>query len=150
MSQSQLGIRGFKTIFTALGIIYALMASSMIVRGTSALPEFGVPERVIIEPVFQDVFQFFYQLMLAIGVLTALFGHVARERATQLLVAGVFTALNLWTAWRDLTTSNSRFGNHLYSGPVMVFVYISLAYALMFGSLVVRGLMPGRGRRGGV
>jgi hypothetical protein len=147
MSQSQLGIRGFKATFTIMGTIYALMASSMIVRGTSALPEFGVPERVIIEPVFQDVFQFFYQLMLAIGVLTVLFGHVARERRSQLLVAGVFTALHMFNTWRDLTTSNSQFGNHLYSGPVMVFVYIGLTYTLVFASLVVRGLMPVRVRQ---
>jgi hypothetical protein len=147
MSQSQVGIRGFKAIFTTLGSIYALMAGSMLARGTRALLEFGISERLIREPVFEDFFLFFYQLMLVIGVLIVLFGHVVREHRSQLLVAGIFTALNVLTALRDLVTSNSRFGNHLYSGRVLVFVYISLAYAVVFGFLVVRGLMATRARQ---
>jgi hypothetical protein len=73
-------------------------------------------------------------------------GSIYALMASSMLVAGVFTALHMFNTWRDLTTSNSRFGNHLYSGPVMVFVYIGLAYTLIFASLVVRGLLQVRAR----
>jgi hypothetical protein len=71
-----------------------------------------------------------------------LFGHVARERSTQLVVASVYFIANILTALRDLSTADCQFGNHLYKGEKkVVFVYISLAYAIACGYLVVRGLV---------
>lgn len=133
-------IRHFKLIFTILGGLYVIMASSMLVRGAPVLGDFGVPESAFSEPVLADIFLFFYQLMAYMGVLTVLFGHVARERNTQLLVASVYFTANILTALRDLSTADCQFGNHLYKGEkTVVFVYISLAYAAAFGYLVVRG-----------
>jgi hypothetical protein len=81
---------------------------------------------------------FFYQFMAGIGVLVMLLGHVARERSTQLMVASILSAANLLVALRDLSTSDSAFGNHLYRGPkTLVFVYISLVLALIFAALAV-------------
>ena len=135
-------IRHFKLVLTILGVLYVIMASSMLVRGAPALGEFGVPESVFSEPVLADIFQFFYQLMAYVGVLTVLFGHVARERRTQLLVASVYFIANILTALRDLSTADCQFGNHLYKGEkTIVFVYISLVYAAAFGYLVVRGAL---------
>jgi len=140
-------IRGFKAIFTIMGVIYIMMASSMLVRGAIVLGEFGIPEKLALDPLVQDFFSFFYLLMAFTGVLTVLFGHVTRERRHQMLVAAVFCVWNLISAWRDLSTSDSRFGNHLYEGEkTIVFVYIGLAYAAVFGSLVVRGLIGARRR----
>ena len=142
MSQSQPAIPGFKAVFTTLGVIYVLMASSMLVRGVGALREFGVPESAIAAPVLEDIFLFFYQYMALMGLFTVLFGHVTRERKAQVLVASVFTLANILVALRDLVTSDSRFGNHLYRGDkTLVFVCISLAYAAAFGCLVVKGLL---------
>ena len=50
MTQSQPEIRGFKHVFTVIGAIYILLASSWIVRGPGVLRDFAVSERVIAEP----------------------------------------------------------------------------------------------------
>jgi len=131
-------IRGFKAVFTTIGVIYVLLASSWLVRGSSVLRAFGVPESLSSAPVLEDIFLFFYQFMAFVGVLTVLFGHVTRERRTQLLVASVFCVSNILWALRDLSTSDSRFGNHLYKGDkTLLFVYMDLAVAAAFGYLIV-------------
>lgn len=138
-------IRGFKLVFTTMGIIYVLLASSMLVRGPTVLRDFAVPESTLSSPVLQDFFMFFYLLMAFLGVLTVLFGHVTRERVAQLIVAAVFCLWNIIAALRDLVTSDSRFGNHLYKGDAtLVFVYIDLAFAAVFGYLMVKGLLAPR------
>jgi hypothetical protein len=137
-------IRGFKLVFTTLGVAYVLMASSMLVRGVGALRDFAVPESSVSDPVLADIFMFFYVLMAFIGVLMMLFGFVTRDRKWQTLVAAVFCASQLVCMYRDLQTSDSRFGNHLYKGDAtLVFVYIGLLYTAAFGFLTVRGF---RGR----
>jgi hypothetical protein len=134
-------IRGFKPVFTTIGVIYILLASSWLLRGTSVLRDFGVPESLLSAPVLEDFFMFFYQGMAFVGVLTVLFGHVTREGKAQLLVAGVFCVKDLLAALRDLATSDSRFGNHLYKGDkTLIFVYIDLAFAAAFGYLIVSAL----------
>jgi hypothetical protein len=135
---AQHGQRGFRVTLTIVGIVYALLASSMLVRGPEVLGEFGVSPSLYKEAVLRDFFMFFYQLMAGTGVLIMLLGHVARERSTQLTVASVLSAANVLVALRDLSTSDSTFGNHLYRGPkTLVFVYISLALALIFTVLAV-------------
>ncbi|MFO0619736.1 MAG: hypothetical protein U0414_44540 [Polyangiaceae bacterium] len=144
MSDPQRGIRGFKIVFTVVGVIYAAMGASMVVRGVGALRPFGVPEDVIASPVMEDFFLFFYELMMVVGALMVLFGQVTVGRARQIAVSGVFTVLAVLAALRDLSTSDSRFGNRLYRGEnTLVFVAISVTLALVFGTLVVLGL---RGR----
>jgi hypothetical protein len=67
-----------------------------------------------------------------------LFGLVTRGRRAQRLVAGVFCASSLLFAARELSTSDSRFGNHLFRGEAtLVFVGIDLCLALAFGALLV-------------
>jgi hypothetical protein len=138
-------IRGFKPVFMTIGVLYVLMASSMLVRGVDALREYGVPPRDVESPVVADIFIFFYILMAFIGVLMVLFGHVTRERTHQLLVAAVFFAGQIVFTLRDLRTSDTALGNHLYKGDgTVAFVVIGLSFAAAFGVLVVAGL---RGRR---
>ena len=133
-------LRGFKATFTIVGVIYVLLASSMLVRGPVVLRDFAVPEHVVTEPVLRDFFLFFYLFMAFAGRLTVLFGHVTRERRAQLVVAGTFCVWNLVAAARDLLTSDSRFGNHLYKGDAtLVFVCIDLAFAGVFAFLIARG-----------
>ena len=141
MTQSQPEIRGFKHVFTAIGATYILLASSWIVRGPGVLRDFAVPDRVIAEPVFGDVFLFFYQYMAFGGVLQVLFGRVTRGLRAQTLVACVYTVANLLFALRDLSTSDSRFGNHLYRGDAtLFFVVVDLAIASAYGALSLAGL----------
>ena len=140
VSHPDASIRGFKTTFTVVGAIYALMACTYLVQGPVVLLEFGVSEQLIAEPVLRDFFYFFYQLMAYIGVLTIVVGHVARERATQMFAAGAFCLANVFFMLRDLSTSDSSMGNSLYKGEkTLVFVAISLILVLIFGSFVVRG-----------
>jgi len=142
-------IRGFKPVFMTIGVIYVLLASSMLVRGVDALHEYGVPPRDVESPVVADIFIYFYILMAFIGVLMVLFGLVTRERTHQLLVAAAFFASQIVFALRDLRTSDTSLGNHLYKGDgTVVFVLIGLSFAAAFGSLVVGGLRgTSRGRR---
>lgn len=138
-SQTHPELRGFKLVFTGIGILYALMAISMLVRGSGVLRDFGVSERDVTSPVVDDLFTFFYLLMAFVGVLMVLFGHVTRGARAQRIVAAVFSAWSLVTTFRDLSTSDSRFGNHLYQGDkTLVFVYIGLAFAAAFGALLLR------------
>lgn len=142
-------IRGFRLLFTLIGVLYVLLASSMLVRGVGVLRDFAVPEEVVASPVVEDFFLFFYQLMAFVGVLTALLGQVTRGRAAQTAVAGFFCASNVLIALRDLSTSDSRFGNHLYRGEAtLVFVLISVTLAMAFGVLLAAGLRSARGRAG--
>jgi hypothetical protein len=69
---------------------------------------------------------------------------VTRERTHQLLVAATFFAGQFVFTLRDLRTSDTALGNHLYKGDgTVVFVLIGLSFAAAFGLLVVGGL---RGR----
>lgn len=54
------------------------------------------------------------------------------------MVAGVLSAANVLIALRNLSTSDSTFGNHLYRAPkTLVFAFISVALALIFAVLAV-------------
>jgi len=129
-------LRWFRVTFTSIGAIYILLASSMLVRGAGALREFGVDEATLSSPVMADFFGFFYELMAVFGALMILFGRTAKDLDSQRLLARAFTLLMLLAAFRDLTTSDSRFGNHLYKGDrTLVFVVIDLTFALAFGLL---------------
>lgn len=145
MSQNQLEIRGFKVVFVILGVVYMMMASYALIAGTEFLCEFGVPKSVYAEPVFTDIFMFYYQLMWIVGLFTLLFGLVTRGLSAQRLIASAMCATHLFISWRDLSTSDSRFGNHLYHGEkTLVFVYIGLAIALAFGVVALLGFLPMR------
>jgi hypothetical protein len=131
---------GFKTVCTVVGVLYAAMGASMVVRGVGVLRDFAVPESGIASAVLQDFFFFFYELMMFIGALMVVFGHVTVGRRRQTIVASVFVAANLLFALRDLSTSDTAFGNRLYRGEAtMVFVAINLAIAAAFASPVLRG-----------
>lgn len=132
-------IPGFKLTFTIVGVIYAALGASMLVRGPAVLRDFAVPETTVADPVLRDFFLFFYLLMAFLGALTVVLGHVTRERRAQLVVASTFTGWNLLAAGRDLLTSDSRFGNHLYKGDAtLAFVVIDLVFAAAFAHLLVR------------
>lgn len=143
MSESQPKVRGFKAVLTTIGVVYVLLASSMLVRGVGVMRDFAVSESLVSAPVFEDFFLFFFQLMAVVGVFTVLFGHVTQERKAQLLVARVFRVLGVLLTLRDLSTSDSSLGNHLYRGSgTLVPVYIDLVIALAFGFLAFGGLPP--------
>ncbi|MFO0554299.1 MAG: hypothetical protein U0271_38315 [Polyangiaceae bacterium] len=131
-------VRGFRPTLITIGVIYTLMACSAVARGVSMLRDFGVAEDVIASPVLADFFSFFYCLMAFVGCLMIVFGLVVRERKGQRLVCAVFMVANLGFGYRDLTTSDSRFGNHLYKGEkTMFFVVMDVALALAFATLLV-------------
>ena len=141
------GLRAFKPAFIVLGLAYVLMASSALVQGTAFLEDFGVSHELASDPVLTDFFIFYYQLMAYLGVLTVLFGLVTRERRAQVQVASVFFVANMLVALRDLSTSDTRFGNALYKGEeTVIFVVVSLVYAMVFGGLAVMGLRRGGAR----
>ncbi|MEM6990176.1 MAG: hypothetical protein AAF721_06755 [Myxococcota bacterium] len=146
MTEPTTGLRAFKPVFVALGLAYVLMAGSALFQGTAFLEDFGVSHALASDPVLTDFFTFFYQLMAFIGVLTVVFGLVTRERRAQVFVASVFCAGSVLLALRDLSTSDTRFGNALHEGEATVFfVAVSVVYALAFGGLAILGF-----RRGGV
>lgn len=140
MSDQANSLPGFKTVFTVVGVVYAALGASMVVRGIRVLADFGVSETDLASPVLQDFFFFFYELMMFIGSLMVLFGQVTVGRRRQAVVAAVFVAANLLFALRDLSTSDTRFGSRLYRGDeTVLFVVISLALAAAFASPLVRG-----------
>lgn len=129
-------LRWFKTTFTAIGAIYVLLASSWLVRGVVVLRDFGVPDAVVASPVMADFFSFFFQLMAVLGVLMILIGRVTRDVGAQRSMARAFSLLSVLAAFRDLSTSDSRFGNHLYKGDrTLGFVLVDVLVALAFGLL---------------
>jgi Na+/glutamate symporter len=140
MSRDQPGLRAFKPAMMIIGALYLLLASSMLVRGVAVMRDFAVPESVVAAPVFEDFFLFFYQLMAAVGVLTAVFGQVTRGRNAQVLVAAVFCVLNVLLTLRDVSTSDSSLGNRLYRGSAtLIPVYIDLVLTLACGALALAG-----------
>ena len=140
MTKPSTGLRAFKPACVVLGLGYVLMASSALAKGTAFLEDFGVSHELASDPVLTDFFVFFYQLMAYIGVLTVVFGWVTKERRAQAQVASVFLVANILMALRDLGTSDTRFGNALYEGEeTMVFVLVSVVYAIVFGALAVMG-----------
>ena len=100
------------------------------------LRDFGVSEADVSSPVLADFFSFFYQHMAYVGGLIVLFGWVTRAGTAQIAVSLVLSVANLVFAFRDLQTSDSPLGNHLYRGDAtLVFVLIDLAIAAVFGAL---------------
>ena len=145
MSESVPAIRGFRATLIGIGVMYVLLASSMLVRGVGVMRDFAVPDSLIAEPVFEDFFLFFYELMAAQGVFIALFGQLVRERGGQTLVALVLCLWNGYVTWRDLSTSDSPFGSQLYRGSAtLIPVVIDLTLALLFAGFVWAG-WRGRG-----
>jgi len=57
VSQSLPVIRGFRTTFVVIGVLYAMMASSALVHGVEFLGDFGVSPELIAEPVLEDFFR---------------------------------------------------------------------------------------------
>jgi hypothetical protein len=87
-----------------------------------------------------DFFSFFYQLMAYVGALMVLLGWVTREGRAQIVVSAAVSLANVGFGLRDLVTSDSPFGNHLYRGDAtMVFVLIDFAIAASFGALAIVG-----------
>lgn len=128
----------FKAVFMTIGIVYMLLAGSMLMRGPEVMRDFAVPEHVVSSPVFADFFLFFYQLMAAYGVLMILFGYVSKDRGSQLVVAGTFFALNVLLTLRDLSTSDSALGNRLYRGQAtLVPVLLDASFAVAFAALAL-------------
>ncbi|MFO0734474.1 MAG: hypothetical protein U0270_01275 [Labilithrix sp.] len=129
-------LRWFKATFTTIGAIYVLLASSALVRGVAMLRDFGVPDAVVASPFIADFFSFFYQLMAALGALMILIGRVTRDVGAQRAFARAFSFLSVLAAFRDLSTSDSRFGDHLYKGDrTLGFVLVDVLVALVFGLL---------------
>lgn len=146
MSGPTSSIRGFATVFTVIGTLYVAMASSMLVRGADALLDFGVAPELVAEPVLEDFFLFFYQLMAFVGVLTIVVGRVVHGRGRQAVVAAVFCVANVVWGLRDLGTSDSAWGSRLYEGEAtLVFVAIDAVLVVVFGGFAARGLV----RKGG-
>lgn len=134
------GIRGFRSTFIAVGVLTSLMASAGLASGLGMLREFGVPEATLASPVLADFFSFFYESMAFIGLFTVLFGLTTRGWRAQRLVASVFTGTSLLLVARELSTSDTRFGNHLYHGDAtLIFVLVDLAFAAAFGALAIMG-----------
>ncbi len=136
MSRSEPELRWFKPILTTVGVVYVLLASWILVRGVGVMRDFEVPESVVASGAFGDFFSFFYQLMAFVGVLTIVLGWVTRDRRSQVLVARVFCVANLLWMLRDLSTSDSSLGNHLYRGQATLMpVFIDLTLTVTFGVL---------------
>ena len=145
MPSSSSVIPGYRTTFTIVGIVYTMMACSMLVHGVDRLCDFGVSKELVAEPVLEDIFMFFYQLMAFVGVLIVVLGHVVRERKLQGFVGLVLCVANILTALRDLSTSDSALGNRLYKGEdTIVFVLIGATLAAIFGYFAWQGLRPRR------
>jgi len=134
-------IRGFRTTFVVIGVLYGMAAGSWLVRGPVVLRDFGVPPELIAAPVFVDFFGFMYEMMAFVGVLIVVFGFVAKDRRTQGVVAVVLCLGNVWFGIHDLSTSDSQWGNQLYEGEAtMVFVIVDAVLAGIFGYFAWRGL----------
>jgi len=147
MTPSSTEVRGFRAVFIMIGILYLLMAASALVRGVGMLRDFGVPDETVASPVLADFFTFFYEHMMFVATLVVVFGLVTRGRRAQRFVCVVFAIANLAFAFRDLSTSDSRFGDHLYRGDAtLVFVAIDLALAAAFAALVVVDVLRARVR----
>lgn len=114
MSPPESELRGFKVVFVTVGLAYALMASSALVRGVGMLRDFAVPEAMVASPVLGDFFSACYEFMAFVGLLMVLFGLVTQGRRAQRLVSGVFCASNLLFAARD----SEHLGQPLRQSPL--------------------------------
>jgi hypothetical protein len=150
MSEGPAPMRGFRASLITIGVLYVMLASSMLLRGVGIMRDFAAPEGLLSEPMFEDFFLFFYELMAAVGVLIAVFGQVVRDRKGQTVVALVLFLFKAYVTWRDLSTSDSAFGNHLYRGSAtLIPVFIDLAIALVFAGYAWAGLRGAGAARSG-
>jgi hypothetical protein len=131
--------RAFAITLTVIGILYVLLASSMLVPGPAIMLDFAVSAPLVAEPVFADFFMFFYQWMAGFGVLIAVLAWTVRERDAQAWVAVTLCAGSVLLALRDLSTSDSALGNRLYRGPgTLIPVFISVVLAVVLAVLAWR------------
>jgi uncharacterized membrane protein len=125
--------RGWRPLCITVGVVYVLLALSMLVRGVDIMRGFGTPDEVVRSPVFADFFYFFYELMALVGVLIGLLGITTQGRARQQKIAGLLSAVMLALLWRDLSTADWALGSRLYRGPgTLAPPLISLVIALAF------------------
>jgi hypothetical protein len=130
-------VPGFKPIATAIGIVYVLLASSMLARGAeAAMRPFGVPEPVLSSPYYADCFHFMFVHMVVLGITTVMLGRFVTHGPWQRMVARVLCVINVHYAYLDFRTSDSVLGNALYRGaetlgPPVIGVVVALCWAYL-------------------
>lgn len=130
-------IPAFKPSLITVGVLYVLMAASILLQGISAsMAPFGVPAETLASPHYVDAMTWVYTHMLIIGVLIGLVGAKSREVGFQRTFVRACFAAHLVYLFLDLRTSDTVFGNALYQGGASAIPAITVfCFLCVFGFL---------------
>jgi hypothetical protein len=138
--------RIFKYGCLFVGVLYVLMASSILGRGVeSSMAPFGVPDSTIESPHYSDAITWVYVHMLVLGIVIGTVGWFAESLRFQQAFSVVLFLVHLLYLYLDLRTSDTALGNGLYKGPesaipalivaVVLVVFAVLSFATIHSSV---------------
>ncbi len=135
-------VPGFKAVCSVVGVLFALLSGSMLLRGVeTAMRPFGVPEAILRSPHYADYFHFTFVHMNVIGLLIFLLGRFVEHSRGQRVVSRTLVLVLAHYAYLDVRTSDSALGNHLYRGSAtLIPPIIDVVVMLCFAWLSVRSL----------
>lgn len=110
---------GFRPSFLTIGVVYVLLAASILVRGVDAsMSPFGVPADVVRAPHYVDAITWVYVHQMVIGVVIATLGLVVHDARAQVVLARVLAAAHVVYVFLDVRSS--ELATALYRGPASV------------------------------
>jgi hypothetical protein len=132
-------IPGYKRILMALGILYVILAGSVLVQGIEKfMAPFGLPDSTLASPHYEDAMTWVYVHMTVLGMILFVVGWASRDlRFQRIFVRAMALAQGVYL-FLDLRTSDTPLGNGLYKGPesaipaIMGFCFFCLFVFLSF------------------
>jgi H+/Cl- antiporter ClcA len=95
-----------------VGVIYALLAGSILSRGVeTSMQPFGVPNLVLDSPYYVDAIRWVYAHMFVLGILIGLVGWFTESLRFQRVFSAALLAIHFVYLCMDLRTSYTAIGN---------------------------------------
>jgi len=136
-------IPAFKPLMITIGVLYVLMASSILLRDVGeSLGPFGLPQATLDSPHFQDAIIWVYFHMTVLGGAFIVVGFKSRTLSFQRAFVRFCFVAHLGYVYLDVRSSDTALGIALYKGPASaVPAVIAAIFLLCFAAL---SLLPAR------
>lgn len=130
-------VPGFRGICLTVGVVYVLLAGSILARGVPAsMAPFGIPPETLASAHYVDAIWWVYTHMVVLGVLMIGLGRLAEGVRLQRGMARILFAAHVYYTWLDVRASDSALGTALYEGPASVAPAVVAGLAMLaFGWL---------------
>lgn len=109
---------GFRASCLTLGVLYVLLAGSILIRGPmAAMADYGVPQETLASPHYADAMFWVFLHMAVIGLVIGLVGWFGEGVRFQRAFSRLMLACQLVYLFLDVRAADWALGNALYEGP---------------------------------